>query len=254
MFRLDKLLPVLAAMVASPLLAACDAPRDEGELLFELREDEIRDAVDRYAPEADADAVVAQMQAPFDCTRFGAACDTLGEQGAYDALESVWMAALDGVDDETLLATIEWQPAPTYAPRSTAPGPIGPFFGPVSASASDLDFCMVSPFINEFLSLDVSVSDLGLLVIGSASFDATRTVWDLFYSSGPRINDYTLRGSLTTSGGTTLGSRIVLFPSASSGSTSIVSFSSAAGFDMWALVDDSGGACGGLSAEATASL
>ncbi|MCH9680597.1 MAG: hypothetical protein K0V04_04115 [Deltaproteobacteria bacterium] len=256
------------------LAAGCSAGHDDERFLFGLQEDEIREAVAHYTPDADVDVALEQMRAPFDCARYGAACDQLGAEGAQLALHDVWMGALDRAEPAELVATLDeaWKSprslaatelvAPSdaaAAPASPSPVP-GPGVGlpgpfPHKASASDIDICLVSPLILDTLDLDVTVSHFAILATGTAEFEANRTVSDLFTLTTPRVDDYTLRGSLTTGSGITLGSKIKLVNSDSTDSLSISGLTAEWNLDMWSLVtEDGGGSCGGLRGEATASL
>lgn len=233
----------------------------EDDFLFGLTEVEIRDAVAHYSPEADADHVVDQLRAPFDCTRFGAACATMGEDEAYDAIESMWLGVRDGMEREALLEGIELvsATAPSNAADPAVPVPVpvpAPIPLPVSSAETwESTTCWVGD--TEYLvSLGVTVSDLGLIVRGDASFTGTTYLHiDHYNFVGPLGGDYVMAGALRPVPGSVIASRVALFPGVPYGTFSMSAVSFAGSHEMWGRVElDMGGSCGIMAVDATATL
>lgn len=110
-----RLLVVAASMVALGG-TACDAPSPddgeyrEGELMFELDEEEVARIHEQYVGDGDLDMTMARLTAPFDCSLFDDFCDQVGRDAAFEITAMQVELARDEVSpeemDETTLAWI----------------------------------------------------------------------------------------------------------------------------------------------------
>jgi hypothetical protein len=104
-------------------LATSAAAADRGTYLFGLTEAEIREAVSRYAPQADPEEALKRLSAPFDCRNFDDLCDDVGEDAAPELLEGAFGLARRQVTPEDLESLLELKLERARIDRSKQRGP-----------------------------------------------------------------------------------------------------------------------------------
>lgn len=95
------------ATLAILAITACDAePNDDelrdGELMFDLSEDDLIQFHDTYVPDEDLELTRARMTAPFDCAVFGDFCAQVGREAAIEITARQVDLSLEGAPVEEM--------------------------------------------------------------------------------------------------------------------------------------------------------
>lgn len=182
-------LVVVAILLQTLGCSAADQPSvAERELVFDLEAEDVEAAAAVYAPDADVDELLAQLAAPFDCSRFAEACEAMGPERAQELVEDMWTLARDGAPAEEISESLKIG----FAPLAGAP---------VSSTSSAI--CSFAPNLRT-ISVTATKVSLGLFSVGSISYHSQRTL-----ALGPAWGvvdhpvDATLELEISTLGGVT---------------------------------------------------
>ena len=121
-----NLLPVLALSLA----AGCvDQPEGDGTFVFGLTAEEVL-AAKAVAHTTMTDAAwLDAHRGAFDCSRYGDLCRVVGEDRAYQVIETGYLLALDGADRVAIRAAQDEALARAFAEADAEPEAASPLFG-----------------------------------------------------------------------------------------------------------------------------